>query len=185
MKQIRTAVFETNSGSSHSIAISAGEYVPDLLPVGAGAMTKETLAARLTGREYTNEITEAEEKLAKSAGLVVIFGASDNLCELRGAIDDEVGVYAGGVLLFTADGLLPELDRDDMEVLEKHGAAGAVKALRHAAIKIDATWGGEPGYSWTYKTDTPHATFEVMEDGEHYCRGIVIDLKELGDGARS
>jgi hypothetical protein len=148
-------------------------------------MTKEELAAKLTGREIGQEITEAEENLAADDGLVVIFGASDDLCELRGAIYDEAGCYDGGVVLFTADGLLPELDRDDMEVLEKHGVAGAVEKLRNGAIKIDALWCEEPGYSWTYKTDTPHATFEVMEDGEHYCRGIVIDLKELGDGARS
>lgn len=38
---------------------------------------------------------------------------------------------------------------------------------------IDAVWcDGE--YSWTYKTNIPHATFDIYEDGEKYCKGIVF-----------
>jgi hypothetical protein len=36
MKQIRRLVFETNSSSTHSIVISAGDYVPDKLSVVDG-----------------------------------------------------------------------------------------------------------------------------------------------------
>lgn len=44
---------------------------------------------------------------------------------------------------------------------------------------IDAVWcDGE--YSWTYKTNIPHATFDVYECGEKYCRGIVFDIREVG-----
>lgn len=42
---------------------------------------------------------------------------------------------------------------------------------------IDAVWcDGE--YSWTYKTNIPHATFDIYEDGEKYCRGIVFEKYE-------
>jgi hypothetical protein len=58
-------------------------------------MDAKALAALLTGREYRQEITRAEEADAKAAGLVVAFGASDDLLEFRGAIDDEVGCYDG------------------------------------------------------------------------------------------
>ncbi len=50
--------------------------------------TKEQLASRLTGREYGDEITEEEEAEAKASGLFVIFGASDDLCEIRLAVID-------------------------------------------------------------------------------------------------
>jgi len=48
---------------------------------------------------------------------------------------------------------------------------------------VDALWAKEDGYSWTYRTDIPHATFEIVEDGEPYCRGIVIDVADLGGAA--
>ena len=35
--------------------------------------------------------------------------------------------------------------------------------------------------SWSYLTDIPHKTFDIMEDGEIYCRGIVFSLDDLGE----
>lgn len=52
-------------------------------------------ADKLEGREYRKEITKEEEEEAKAAGIVVAFGASDDLVELRGAINDEFGAYDG------------------------------------------------------------------------------------------
>ena len=46
---------------------------------------------------------------------------------------------------------------------------------------MKAVW-GEEGYSWTYETAIPHATFEILEDEEKYCRGIVFDIKDLASG---
>ena len=135
-------------------------------------MTKEILAEMLNGREYGNEITKPEEKLAKEDGLVVVFGYSDDNIELRGAIKEEVGSYDGGSMFVTAAGLLEnKCEDEDCPYFE------AEKAKAH---KIEALWCAEEGYSWTYKTDIPHATFEIQEGGEHYCRGIVFALADLG-----
>lgn len=38
---------------------------------------------------------------------------------------------------------------------------------------IDAVW-CKNGYSWIYKTNIEHAVFDIYEDGEKYCRGIVF-----------
>ncbi|MFK0092863.1 hypothetical protein [Pseudomonas sp. NPDC090592] len=38
-----------------------------------------------------------------------------------------------------------------------------------SAKPIEAHWCKEDGYSWTYKTDIPDATFDVVDDGEPYC----------------
>ena len=75
-------------------------------------MTKESLAALITGREIGDEVTPAESIEAKNARLVVVYGASDDLTEFSGFI--------------------------------------------------------------------PHATFEVFEDGEVWCRGIVFSMDDLG-----
>ena len=46
--------------------------------------------------------------------------------------------------------------------------------------EIEAKWDdNDVGASWTYETDIPHKTFKVMEGGDLYCLGIVIDLNNL------
>ena len=50
---------------------------------------------------------------------------------------------------------------------------------KKTARKIKALWASEGDYSWTYRTDIPHATFEIVEDGAPYCRGIVFALVDL------
>lgn len=145
-------------------------------------MTKETLADLLNDREIGDEITEEEELQAKSAGLLVIFGASDDLCELRGAINEEIGAYPGdrpsAVAFIKGGKLLPEIDDDDEDVLEKYGVLGRLREEREAATKVVARW-EDDGYSWTYETDASHATFDILDGGEKYCRGIVLDLTRL------
>ena len=67
----------------------------------------------------------------------------------------------------------------DREVLEKHFVMDAVKKRRAKYIRIDAYWcPKELDCSWAYKSSVPASTFDIMEDGELYCRGIVIDLME-------
>lgn len=138
-------------------------------------MTKEELAERLDGREYRSEITKDEQMAAKAAGLIVVFGASDDLMELRGSIHDEECCYGGGTVLVDAQGIV---DRDRVDV-EDDDALADYLARKKVARKIEALWCKEPGYSWTYRTDIPHATFEIVEDGEPYCRGIVFSLADL------
>lgn len=137
--------------------------------------TPETFAALLQGREYGNEITKEESAIAKAAGLVVVFGYSDDNCELRGAIHDEVGCYDGGVIYFTASGKIhEEPDSDEVEVLEKFGL---LEQLKKQSREFAAVW-GEGGPAWTYAAEFPHATFDIMEDGGVFCRGMVFRLAD-------
>lgn len=144
----------------------------------APALSKELLAQVLNGREYGKEILKEEELQAKAAGLVVIFGASDDLMELRGAIHDEFSCYGGGIALTDKKGVLPY--REDIETDEDLKDYWA--RVPHARA-IDALWSKEDGISWTYRTNIPHAIFEVMEGDDIYCRGIVINVADLGGAA--
>lgn len=139
-------------------------------------LSKELMAIALNGRKYGSEITKEEEAAAKAAGLVVIFGASDDLMEFRGAAHDEIGAYDGGTAFIDRLGLLP--DRDSLND-EGDEALKLYFARQPGAKQVDALWAAEEGYSWTFKTVVPHATFEVVEGGASYCRGIVIDLADL------
>jgi hypothetical protein len=141
-------------------------------------MTKESLAAALNGLEYPNEPSKQQQIEAKQEGLLIIFGASDDLCELRGAINDEAGAWNGADILISDGKLLPELDRDDEVVLRKHHVLRAAHEEREKALRITAKWCLTKEYSWTFETKAPHAVFDIMEDGDKFCRGIVIDLKE-------
>ncbi|ABY99361.1 hypothetical protein N5K35_26035 [Pseudomonas sp. GD03651] len=137
-------------------------------------MTKEELAAQLNGLEYPTRIPGALIVAAQSAGLVILCGASDDLMEFYGARREEIGCYDGGTAFVDADGVLP--DRDCLDGDEE--LAEYVQRQK-SAKSIEALWCKEDGYSWTYKTEIPHATFEVVEDEEPYCRGIVFALADL------
>jgi hypothetical protein len=139
------------------------------------SMTKESLAAQLSGREYGKEITKAEAAQAKEAGLLVIFGASDDLLEFRGAFDDEIGAYDGTTCQVSASGVVPDwdfLEKDDEAVVERwFSMKGKTKAVT-ADFDVD-------GYTWIVSSTVPHATFEISDDGETYCRGIVLAVADL------
>lgn len=134
-------------------------------------MTKEQLAALLNGREYPMVITDAEAKQAKKDGLVVVSGASDDLCELRGALYDEAGCCDGGILILNRKGFVE--NHSDCECMYC-----GFKEYTNSLARIEAIWDRD-GVSWQYETSIPHATFDIMEDGEVYCRGLVLELAAL------
>lgn len=141
---------------------------------------RTTRAAKLTGRQIDNEITTTEAALAKADGVVVVFGASDDLMEFRGAIYDEFGCYDGGTARVGSAVLVPSWDNVD------HGDENACQAYfasKVGACEITAVWSegatDPEAAAWTYKTDIPHSTFDIMEDGEVYCRGIVFAMADL------
>ena len=140
------------------------------------AMTKEELAAMLNGREIYREITDMEDKQAEKSGLIVFFGASDDLVEIRGKISDELDACDGRDIFMVNGRLIPDLDDEtEIEALQKHGVLEIVQEAHKNADKVEALWCEEKGGpSWTFKTAIPHATFDVMENGEVFCRGIVI-----------
>ena len=48
------------------------------------------------------------------------------------------------------------------------------------AKTIEAVWcDNASGASWSYKTDIPHETFNIYEDGELFCVGIVFSVEDL------
>lgn len=137
-------------------------------------MTKEQLAAKLNGREYGDEMSKDEEREARNHGLVVVFGYSDDNAEFRGAIDDEYPCFGGGEIKLHARGLINGHDKDycPCQFCGYKPAAAKCATLR-------AVWCKGPEYSWTYETEIPHATFDIVEDGERFCRGIVFSVADL------
>lgn len=138
-------------------------------------MDIESLAEILDGREIRKEITEDEALEAKKHGLVVVFGASDDLMEFRGAINDEVDVYDGGSATIDSEGIKPGW----LEGFSEVEAEEFMRRKKNPSFKIKAMWCHEPGLSWSYELPVDHATFRVMEDGEVYCRGVVFSMSSV------
>ena len=148
-------------------------FIVALVSCGKKEWSKEYLV-----NKCNKEMAKEEELQAKAAGLIVIFGGSDDLIEFRGFVHGERGYYPGRVALIDAAGLLPvREDVEDDDVLKDFFAR------EPGARAVEALWCVEEGYSRTFRTDVPHATFEIVEDGEPYCRGIVIDVADLGGAA--
>lgn len=140
-------------------------------------MTKETLAALLNGREYGNEITNSEESAAKAAGLVVVFGYSDDNIELRGAIHDEVGCYNGGKFRIDNEGVQPTWDAHEEKARDE--AEQYFRRRSKKSVELVAQWRDAGNPCWAYEIGLPHVTFDIMEDGDVFCRGIVFSLEDL------
>lgn len=133
-------------------------------------MTAKELAVLLNGRAYRAEITLNECAQAKADGLVVVFGASDDLMEFRGAIDDEISAYEGTTAYLTCAGLLQnECENDECPCFMK---------MKLKASTIRAAWCEDNTYSWQYVTSIPHEQFEIIDDDEKYCLGIVFAMKD-------
>jgi hypothetical protein len=156
------------------------------------AFTKEMLAAKLNKRQCGNELTTEEEQLAADNNLVVIFGASDDLIELRGAIYNEF--YIGDQILITKEGLLksecPCADRDD--VCPYFEEIRDDRVNNKTVVEVKAYWDGEHvSFDYFQSIGMPNwcficeglnvgeATFDIFDNDTYYCRGIVIDLDEL------
>lgn len=146
-------------------------------------MTAKELAAKLTGREVGGELFPDEERDAEEAGLVVVYGHSDDNVEFSGAIN----VYwvlpnCGGMdydevdtIYLTKTGILEEPDCACFEDCAcPYFAAALVKSKA-----IRAVWHNEGGPCWTFEAEFPHETFTIMEDGQPWCIGIVFHVDDL------
>lgn len=131
------------------------------------------------GREKNDngiEKLEAAKQIASENGFVIVVGHSDDGAMFYGSIYDQFDCYDGGTALVDSEGLLPCRDNiDDDEELESYFAR------KNSTSAIKAIWGQE-GYSWTYETEIPHVTFDLLEDYDEedkFCRGIIFSIKDL------
>lgn len=142
-------------------------------------MTPKQLADMLNGIDYSKALGPHDSgvsEAAKIAGLVIAYGFSDDLLEFDGAIYDEFSCYGGGTALIDADGVLPEFE----SASEDEDACRRYFERKPKARAIEAVWNNGPaGPAWTLKTDIPHETFMIMEDGAAFSRGIVFALSDI------
>jgi hypothetical protein len=134
-------------------------------------MNAEELAALLNGIEYDG-VTKEHTAIAKENGLVIVYGASDDLMEFRGAICDELSAFNGTRVFLSEKGLIVNRCKDEdcpyhMDELKK-------------GVRLYAKWHDQGNPCWTYETKIPYEMFRMFDDGgELYCVGIVFALKDI------
>lgn len=135
-------------------------------------MNIKDVADLLNGVQYAEEgkiLTLEYCKQLRREGIVVVRGYSDDLVEFDGAISDELGPYDHWL---NSKGFISNECEDDR-------CPYFTKILQDAKYYIKPQWCEVEDYAWTYDTNIPHVTFDVMEDKDKYCRGIVFKLSDL------
>lgn len=142
----------------------------------------QQVAQQLDGQQYPNHVSRETEELAKTHGIVIVFGRSDDLVEFRGAIHDEDSAWEGGVTLIDLEGVVPinadgTFRSDEPNSIQK---CRPLIARLDRAIAVTVFW-GQGEWTWSYKLPDgiEYETFGVYDDDEHYCQGLVFKLPEV------
>lgn len=140
-------------------------------------MDKLELAAKLDGMDY-DRFSITEMSTISAHGLVVVYGASDDLMEFDGAICDELGAFEGGTAYINAAGLFDV--ESQYPCCQEYDECKFIKAERDKCRTIRAVWCGRGNaFPWTYETEIPHEKFSLFNNGEPYCQGIVFSIRDL------
>jgi hypothetical protein len=142
-------------------------------------MTINEWARKLNGREYREELTGEEEQELKADGLIAAFGASDDLLEFRGVLNDEAGAWDGALVK-----LAETREGGEIVIFDDEEDRGRVKTSytkNVLAIWCPRSRDGKYWASWEIRIyGVPQATFDIMEKRKLYCRGIVFEARHIG-----
>ena len=135
-------------------------------------MTVKEIAEKLNNNDIDVGLVLTGVELLR-LGVVVAYGQSDDLLQLRGAIADELGAYEGTEIKLNNKGIVKNLcDEEDCPYfLKEESEARFFIKSEYDPASIDATW--------LITSNIPHETFDLMSEDELFCRGIVFLLGDL------
>jgi len=110
-------------------------------------------------RNYGREFTQEEINEMKTDKIVAFMGASDDLVEVNGAIDDELDCYTNAIFGY---------------------CSGKFSRNKNTKFKLIVTHGKNNCCFWL-DANVIYSTFVVMDDDEPYCRGIFVSLYDIVD----
>lgn len=137
--------------------------------------TLDDLVQLIGDLEYGDDIPGTALEFAQEIGAAIIYGYSDDGILVEGVTEDQADAYGGTTVWVDKEGFLPlnsnlTLTDEGAETLDE---CRKLVNRFDRSVKVEAI--EEQGnYYWQYKTDWPHKTFEIMEDGKPWCKGIVF-----------
>lgn len=136
--------------------------------------TIKEIADMMNGAEYPIHDFNDVFIQAKESNIVIVYGASDDLLEIFGAIYEECGAYNGTIVHLNQSGIIQNLCDDE-------ACPYFQKELKESKHSIEAVWCPQdmPETSWRISGTMPFEEFDIMEEGEVYCRGIVFSMDSL------
>lgn len=111
-------------------------------------------------------IDDALLQCAKLNGYIIMYGYSDDLVEVDGALHAELDAYA------PIQVYVNKINVTTQPVCTSDGKCHTINAEYSAPTKTNPSL-------WKFTTDIPHVTFDIMEGRELFCRGIIFDLNNL------
>lgn len=159
--------------------------------------TIEDLAKLLDGNEYRDELQNDYGinvcDLCKEKGWVIAYGASDDLFELEGAINDELGAWDGCIAQFYKKDSYYPIDIIEEEDTYRKAKEDMFYPINESTLKktkensykdtvvIESLWcPSGTDMSWQINVaGAPCIKFNVMEDEEIYCEAAIIDMSKF------
>jgi len=147
-------------------------------------MNTKEWAEKLNNIEYpADEIWDMRKEL-ENDGIVVVYGASDDLMELEGAIYDEYEAYDEETYYWFGKSFVSN-DKINEFLNYVDDDFYAFKPLIEPLFEKNSERSyitSKPGKDcqFEYETNIPNVEwFDVMEDGELYCKGFVFNKNDL------
>jgi len=111
--------------------------------------------------------------MAKDAGIVMAFGASDDLCEFIGAWDDEVGLYEEAQIPISCDGVLKsDCDSDD--------ACPYFKRIADSATTVSISFkNNTPNWLLDLSDNILHVKAILTEDGKPFTEVLIFFAEDI------
>lgn len=154
-------------------------------------MTTKEWAEKLNGRQYMNRVAEEEERQAKEDGVVIVYCEEGEGCDdvfmFNGAIHDDgrIADEEGLEIMSSEEMLAADRDYDymadilednmDDEIKEYDLDEDEIQNLKCPVIRLESALDNIP---LVIETNIPHETFDMMDGGNLYCRGIVFRLAD-------
>ena len=152
-------------------------------------MTPKELAEKMNGVEYGDEEDYAE--IAKENRLVILHGYSDDLIENLaiavcyvnsvGYVREEAYVGETDIVFLDKIGFLDQTIEIDMTVATAFSHFENLKKKYDDAIKVSVKWrqrGCKYSCNVYLESSLDHAYFNVLEDGEKFCRAVVVKVPD-------
>ncbi len=137
-------------------------------------MKTKTLSAKefaevLSLRDFSEGLYEIEAECAKRNGLVIVYGYSDDVIQLDGAVRTFGDCFQGGKFHLVKN-------KGCWKLADGVGKCNNISALWYSCDAVNDYGECIP---WSYKTDIPCENFYVTRDGDPFCEGFVFSINDL------
>ena len=143
------------------------------------------VAQELNNIDYNDIDDYVRNKISvplKENGIVVAFGQSDDLLELRGAIYDEIDCYSPTKAIWLENQFIDcnKLDKlyefleDEYDGLFINSIQNLCKDAKFIEINPEVK-----NCQFEYTTNIPCEWFNVLLDNELYCKGFIFNIESL------